>query len=54
MRVQNSHARVEPGPNVKNSFTSVIYECSKIARVFVPGKTFQTSPMFVGKARILP
>jgi hypothetical protein len=40
-----------PGLNVIIHFTSVIYEC---ARVFVPGKPFQPSQMFVSKARGLP
>jgi hypothetical protein len=32
------------------TFLSGICEISKYARVFVPGKRFQPSPMFVGKA----
>ncbi len=30
------------------------YQCSKQARVFLPGKLFQRSLMFTGKARSLP
>jgi hypothetical protein len=32
-------------------FTAVIYRFSLKARVFVPGKPFQPSLMFVGKAK---
>jgi hypothetical protein len=35
-------------------FTAVIYGFSLQARVFVPGKPFQPSLMFVGEARSLP
>jgi hypothetical protein len=45
-RVENSAL----GPNVIKLFMSVIYECSQKARVFVPGKPFQLSLMFGGKA----
>jgi hypothetical protein len=37
------------GSMLKN-FTSVLYICSKYARVFVPGKPCQPSLMFEGKA----
>ncbi len=36
------------------TFLSVIYGFSLKARVFVPGKPFQSSLMFVGEARNLP
>ncbi len=42
------------GPNVIDLFMSVIYKCSYQARALVPGKTFQPSLMFVGKAKSLP
>jgi len=32
-----------PGLNFIKLFTSIIYECSKKARVFTPGKHFQPS-----------
>jgi hypothetical protein len=35
-------------------FTVVSYEFLEYARVFVPGKTFQPSLLFVGKARSTP
>jgi hypothetical protein len=38
------------GLNVIKQFMSVIYECSILARVFVPDKDFQPSLMFVSKA----
>jgi hypothetical protein len=43
-----------PGVNVIKNFTAAIYEFLKLARVFVPGKTFQPSLMFVGKAIAFP
>ncbi len=45
---------IGPGPNVMKLFTSVIYECSLQARVFVPGKLLQHSLMFLGKVRRIP
>jgi hypothetical protein len=44
------------GSNVVRLFTSVIYECSYLARVFVPGKPFQPFLFvgFVGKTKSLP
>jgi hypothetical protein len=36
-----------PGPNLIKPFPSVIYEFLQKARVFVPGKLFQPSLMFV-------
>jgi len=33
---------------------AVSYECTKYAGVFDPGRLFQPSLMFVGKARNLP
>ncbi len=41
------------GANPIKIFTAAIYEFSKKARVFVPGKPFQPSPMFVSEARSL-
>ncbi len=38
-----------PGADVIKLFMYVIYECSKLARMFVPGKPRQPSLMFVGK-----
>ncbi len=43
-----------PGHNVIKLFTSVVYECLKKARMFVPDKPIQLSLMFVGKANSLP
>ncbi len=43
-----------PGANPMTLFTPVIYRFSLQARVFVPGKTFQPSLMFAGKARAYP
>jgi hypothetical protein len=40
--------------NVKKLFTAVSYDFSKYARVFVPGKPFQPSLMFGGKAGAYP
>jgi hypothetical protein len=42
------------GANVIKLFSSVIYDYSLQARVFVPGKPFQPSLMIVGEARSLP
>jgi hypothetical protein len=43
------------GANAIKPFTVVIYEFSKLlARVFVPGKPFQPSQMFAGKAVAYP
>jgi hypothetical protein len=42
------------GGNVIKLFTDLIYKHSLQDRMFVPGGTFQPSPMFVGKARSLP
>ncbi len=43
-----------PGPNDTKLFTTVIYEFSCWAGVFILGNPYHTSLMFVGKARILP
>jgi hypothetical protein len=43
-----------PGLSIIKLFLAVIYECSYKARVFVPGKPFQLSLMFVSKIRSLP
>ncbi len=40
-----------PSVNPVKLFTAVIYDFSQKARVFVPGKPYQTSLMCVGKAR---
>ena len=42
------------GANVIKLFTAVIYKFSYSVRVFVPGKIFQPSLMFVGKAGAYP
>ncbi len=38
------------GTNVKHLFTTIIYQCLLQAKVFVPGRPFQPSQMFDGKA----
>jgi len=43
-----------PGPNVTKLFMAVRYEFSYYDIVFVPGRLFLPSLMFVGKARSLP
>ncbi len=43
-----------PGACIIKHFMSVIYGFSNLARVFVPGKPFQSSLMFAGEARSLP
>jgi hypothetical protein len=43
-----------PVANVIKIFTAVSYDFSLKARAFVPGKPFQTSLIFVGKARAYP
>ncbi len=48
-----SASKVGTGPNAKKLFTSVIYRCLLIARIFVLGRPFQPSLMFLGKARNL-
>jgi hypothetical protein len=40
--------------NVIKLFTVVIYEYSYKARVFVPGRPFQSSLIFAGKDRSIP
>ncbi len=42
------------GLNVVKHFRAVICECSWKARFFVPGKSFQPSLIFEGKARSQP
>jgi hypothetical protein len=42
---------VKSGIRVINLFADVFYECSDLARVFIPSKPFQPNMMFVGKAR---
>ncbi len=44
----------DQGVNVIKRFTAVRYDFSYLARAFVPGKPFQPSLTFVGKARGLP
>jgi hypothetical protein len=46
--------RFTPGPNVKKLFMVIIYKYSLEAGVFVPGRPFKPSFMFVGKARSIP
>jgi hypothetical protein len=48
------YLRVRPGPNVINRFPTVINQCSESARVFVPGKLFQSSQLFVSKSGAYP
>jgi hypothetical protein len=43
-----------PGACTIKLFTAVIYGFSQLARVFVSGKPFQPSLMFVSEARSLP
>jgi hypothetical protein len=50
--VTNSH--FHPGANPMKLFTAVIDGFSQIAGVFVPGKPFQPSLMFAGKAGTYP
>ncbi len=45
---------IPPGACTIKLFMAVIYKCSYKARVFVLGKPFQPSLMFVGEARCLP
>jgi hypothetical protein len=47
---QKSFITLDPGLNLIRIFTDVVYECSKQAKVFVPGEPFQPSLMSVGKA----
>ncbi len=42
-RNNKSHGRGPSGPNVLKLFETVIYNCSKKARVFVPDKSFHPS-----------
>jgi hypothetical protein len=42
------------GDNVIKLFTVVSYDFSQYVKAFVPGKFFQPSPMFEGKARSRP
>ncbi len=46
--------RSTPGANPIKRFTAVIYIFSYQARVLVPGKRFQPSLMFAGKAGAYP
>ena len=46
--------RSTQGANPIKPFTAVIYEFLEQARVFLPGKPFQPSLMFAGKARAYP
>ena len=50
----NVFVKSAPGPNVIKLFTSVIYKFSQYARVFVSGKPFQPSLMFVRKVGAYP
>ncbi len=45
---------MSPGVDHIKPFTVVIYRFSLLDRLFVPGKPFQPSLMFMGKARGLP
>jgi hypothetical protein len=44
---------MSPGSNVFKLFRAIIYKCSCFARVFVLGRTFQLTLMFVGEVRSL-
>ncbi len=50
---QSSFLIIGPRALIYNNFTTVIYEFSQQARVFVPGRLFQPSLMFVAKVRNL-
>jgi hypothetical protein len=43
-----------PGANVLKTFAAVIHKWAKKATVFVLGKLFQLSQMFMARARSLP
>jgi hypothetical protein len=43
-----------PGANVTKLFMAVSYDFSLQARAFVPGKPFQPSLMFAGRAEAYP
>jgi hypothetical protein len=45
------YLRARPGVNVIKHFAAVIYGFFKYARVFVPGRHFQPSLLFVGKTK---
>jgi hypothetical protein len=45
---------ITSGPNVVKLFTFVIYECSQLISVFVLGRPFQLTLMFVGKVKSAP
>ncbi len=51
---ENEFGTWRAGANFIKLFLSVIYGFSLYAKVFVPGKLFQPSLMFVGEARSLP
>ncbi len=51
---QKCFMKLTLGANVINLFTAVSYKFLYLARAFVPGKLFQLSLMFVGKARAYP
>jgi len=46
--------RLTPGNNVIKLFTPAIFRFSYQARVFVPGRPFQLSLLFAGKAKTYP
>ncbi len=43
-----SFITLAPGQNITKLFTAVMYEGLQKARVFVPGRPFQSNLMFVG------
>jgi len=53
-RGESDARNCRPGVNFIKLFTVVNYKFFKKARVFVPGKLFKSSLMFVGRARSLP
>ncbi len=50
----NTTKNIPTGADVKKLFTAVSYAFSYEARAFIPGKPFQPSLMFAGKARAYP
>jgi hypothetical protein len=53
-RIHKTIISHSPGADPIKIFTVVIFEFSQYARVFVPGKPFQPSLMFVSKAKTYP
>jgi hypothetical protein len=51
---KKNQSNQSPGANVIKLFTAVSYDFSLKARAFIPGKPFQPSLMFAGKAGAYP